>query len=80
MNDTNARDSYSRDATEIRRRLPWWVWLVLAVMLAGAIVTFLMWPNRAEAVGVWVGAASVLIAGSTVAVRGKETGAGSWRA
>ena len=50
MNDTNARDSYSRDATEIRRRLPWWVWLVLAVMLAGAIVTFLMWPNRAEAV------------------------------
>ena len=74
MNDTNARDSDSRDATEIRRRLPWWVWLVLAVMLAGAIVTFLTWPNRAEAVGVWVGAASVLIAGSTVAVRVKETG------
>lgn len=76
MNDTSVRDSGSGDIAEIRlrQRLPWRVWLVLAVILAGAIVTFSIWPNRAEAVGVWVGAASVLIAGSTVAVRVKETG------
>ena len=76
MNDANARDSDSGDVAEIRlgQRLPWWVWFVLTAILAGAVVTFSMWPNRAEAVGVWVGAASVLIAGSTVAVRVKETG------
>ena len=39
-NDANARDSDSGDVTEIRLRLPWWVWLVLAVILAGAILTF----------------------------------------
>lgn len=76
MSDRDIQDSDSGDVTEarLRQRLPWWVWLVLAAILAGAIVTFLVWPNRAEAVGVWVGAASVLIAGTTVAVRVKETG------
>ena len=38
------------------------------------MVTFLCFPDRAEAVGVWGGAAAVLIAGSNVTVGVKETG------
>lgn len=66
-------DPKSPSAVILRVRPPWWIWLLLALTVAGAVATFIEWPHRAEAVGVWVGAAVMLIVGSNVAVRVKET-------
>ncbi len=62
------------DGNLLKRKSAVRLWLPLVLLIVVAVVTFLCFPNRAEAVGVWVGAAAVLIAGRVVTVGVKETG------